>query len=188
MNHATVIKETIDKMQQAVEHSLHLFNTLHTGKASPGMIENLQVHVEAYGASMALRELAAISTPDTRTIRIQPWDKTVVKAIEKAIQTANLGFNPISDGNLIRIPIPDLSGERRKELVKVAHKMAEESHISVRHARHFALDTLKNLQKKGDISEDDFHRLEKEIQTETDKSIEAINKHLEHKEKELTTV
>ncbi len=188
MNQDAVIKESKQKMNDAVGHALHRFDTLHTGKASPGMVENLQVHVESYGASMALRELAAISTPDPRTIRIQPWDKSVVKSIEKAIQTANLGFNPVSDGNLIRIPIPELSGERRKELVKMAHKMAEEGRVSVRHARHYALDVLKAMQKKGEISEDDYHRLEKDVQSETDKHIENINKHLEHKENELSKV
>jgi len=181
-------KEVIDDMEQsmtkAVDHTLHEFSTLHTGKASPSMVEN--VMVEAYDSSMRLRDMAAITTPDSRTIQIQPWDKSVIQPIEKAIQMANLGLNPSVDGALIRIPIPELSGDRRAELAKVAHRMAEDGRISVRHARRDALDLLKEAKKDGDISEDDFTRTEKEVQKSTDKYVADIDEHLKNKELELT--
>ncbi len=186
MSQETVIKHARDMMAKAVEHTLSEFNKLHTGKASPSMVDNLQVDV--YGSKMHLREVAAVTTPDPRTIQIQPWDKTVVSDIEKSIQKANLGFNPVVNGNLIRIPIPELSRERRQELTKVAHTMSEEGHISVRHARHDAIESLKKMQKNKEISEDDQKRAEKEIQNDTDKQNAEIDQHLEHKEKELMTL
>lgn len=186
MSQDTVIKHARDLMAKAVEHTLGEFNKLHTGKASPSMVENLQVDV--YGSKMHLREVSAVTTPDPRTIQIQPWDKTVVSDIEKSIQKANLGFNPVVNGTLIRIPIPELSRERRQELTKVAHTMAEEGHISVRHARHDAFESLKKMQKNKEISEDDQRRAEKEVQNDTDKQNAEIDQYLEHKEKELMTL
>ena len=186
MSQETVIKHARDMMIKAVEHTLSEFNKLHTGKASPGMVEHLQV--EVYGSKMQLREVATITTPDPRTIQIQPWDKSVIRDVEKSIQKANIGFNPAVSGSLIRIPIPELSRERRQELTKVAHTMAEEGHISVRHARHDAIEGLKKMQKNKEISEDDLKRLEKEVQNDTDKQNAEIDQHLEHKEKELMTL
>jgi ribosome recycling factor len=177
-----------EAMTKAVDHVLHEFTTLHTGKASPGMVEPIVVKVESYGSSMPIRDIAAVTTPDARTIVIQPWDKGVLRDIERGIQEANLGINPVISGTVIRLPIPELSGERRKELAKVAHKMAEEGRISVRSARRDAMDAVKKLQKDGDISEDVAKRHEKDIQEETDMNIEQINTSLEEKEKELTTV
>tara|TARA_B100001123_G_scaffold403801_1_gene492600 strand:- start:3634 stop:4191 length:558 start_codon:yes stop_codon:yes gene_type:complete len=183
-------KEIIDDMNQsmamAVEHALHEFATLHTGKASASMVEN--VMVDAYGSNMRLRDMSAITTPDSRTIQIQPWDKSVITAIEKAIQTANLGLNPSVDGPIIRVPIPELSGDRRQELVKVAHRMAEDGRISVRHARKDGLDLLKEAKKDGELSEDDFKRWEKEVQTGTDKHVHEIDDQLENKEAELQQI
>ncbi|MCB1124299.1 MAG: ribosome recycling factor [Verrucomicrobiae bacterium] len=181
-----ILDDTNSSMAKAVDHTKHEFSTLHTGKASPSMVEN--VMVEAWGSSMRLREMAAITTPDSRTIQIQPWDKSVIQAIEKAIQTANLGLNPSVDGPIIRVPIPELSGQRRQELVKVAHRMAEEGRISVRHARKDALDLLKDAKKDGDVSEDDFKRWEKEVQTCTDKYVADIDNFLKAKEHELQQV
>jgi ribosome recycling factor len=175
-------------MEGAVEHTLHEFGTLHTGKANPSMIENLQVKVESYGATMHLKELAAITTPDPSTIQVQPWDKGVVADVEKAILTANLGFNPVVAGTVIRVPVPELSTERRRELVRMAHSIAEASRMSIRHARRQAMFSLKELQKDGQISEDDQRRHEKEIQTETDKHIASIGQHVAKKEQELMTV
>ena len=173
-------------MSKAVEHTLHEFSTLHTGKASSSMVEN--VMVDAYGSKMRLRDMSAITTPDARTIQIQPWDKSVIQAIEKSIQTANLGLNPSVDGAIIRIPIPELSGDRRLELVKVAHRMAEDGRISVRHARKDGLDLLKEAKKDGDISEDDFKRSEKEVQASTDKHVGEIDGHMKRKEQELQQI
>jgi ribosome recycling factor len=181
-----IIDDTNSTMAKAVDHTLHDFSTLHTGKASPSMVEN--VMVDAYGSSMRLRDMAAITTPDPRTIQIQPWDKSVIQPIEKAIQTANLGLNPSVDGSVVRIPIPELSGERRQELVKVAHRMAEDGRISVRHSRKDALDLLKESKKDGDLSEDDFKRYEKDVQALTDKFVAEIDEHLKSKETELQKI
>ena len=175
-------------MDKAVGHVLHEFTNLHTGKASPAMVENLAVHIESYGSSMALRDIAAITAPDPRTIVIQPWDKGVVPDVEKAIHNANLGINPVADSGIVRLPIPELSGERRQELAKVAQQMAEEGRVRVRSARRDAMDSVKSLQKDSVISEDDAKRHEKDVQEETDKHISMINSHLADKEQELTTV
>ena len=174
------------RMKKAVDFTLHEFSTIHTGKASPSMVEG--VMVEAYGSMMRLKECAAISTPDARLIQIQPWDKTLIRAVEKALQQANLGINPIVDGSLIRMPLPDLSKERRLEFVKVAHKLAEEGRVTVRHSRRDAMEAVKKAKKDGKIAEDEEKRLEKDIQALTDKTIKDIDAHLAHKEKELTTV
>ncbi len=170
-------------MDKTVTRTLNEFNTLHTGKASPSMVE--AIPVEAYGSSMKLNELAAITTPDARTIMIQPWDQSTVTAIEKAIRAANVGLNPIVDSHVLRCPIPELSKERRQELVKVASNMAEEGRVSVRNARRDGLDALKKAQKDKVITEDDLKRFDKEVQQITDRAIKEINDHLTHKEKEL---
>ncbi len=175
-------------MMKAVDHVLHEFNGLHTGKASPAMVEGITVTVESYGSSMPLRDIAAITAPDPRTIVVQPWDKGVVQDVERALQGANLGINPISEGTVIRLPMPELSGDRRKELAKVAQQMAEEGRVRVRGVRRDAMDELKALQKDGTLSEDDAKRHEKTVQKETDDHIGQINSSLATKEKELTTV
>jgi len=173
-------------MAKAVDHAVHEFSTLHTGKASPSMVENIMV--EVYDSSMRLRDMAAITTPDSRTIQIQPWDRSVIQPIEKAIQTSNLGLNPATNGDIIRLPIPELSGDRRNELVKVAHRMAEDGRISVRHARKDALDLLKEAKKDGDLSEDDFKLAEKEVQKNTDNHVSDIDNHMKGKEQELQQI
>jgi ribosome recycling factor len=174
------------KMKKALDHTLHEFSSIHTGKASPAMVEG--VMVEAYGSQMRLKECAAITTPDAHMIQIQPWDKGLTKAIEKAIQQANLGMNPLVDGQLVRVPLPQLSRERRQEFVKVAHRMAEEGRVHIRNVRRDTMDALKKAQKDGKISEDDLKRLEKDVQLTTDKTIKEIGDHLARKEKELLTV
>ena len=175
-----------NRMKKAVDFTLHEFSTIHTGKASPAMVES--VMVEAYGSMMRLKECAAISTPDARLIQVQPWDKGLLRAVEKALQQANLGINPIVDGGLIRMPLPDLSRERRLEFVKIAHKLAEDGRVNIRHARRDAMEAVKKGKKDGKISEDDEKRLEKDIQAATDKAIKDIDGHLASKEKELTTL
>jgi len=180
------LNEAQTRMKKAVEHTLHEFATIHTGKASPAMVESVQV--EAYGSMMPLKGCAAITTPDPRMIQIQPWDKGLLRAIEKALQMANIGVNPVVDGSLIRLPFPDLSRERRQEFVKTAHRLAEEGRVSVRHIRRDAMEGAKKLKKDGKISEDDEKRLEKDVQTATDKAIKDIDSHLAAKEKELLTV
>jgi len=182
MSHPT-LSEAKARMQKAIDHTLHEFSTIHTGKATPTMVETIAV--EAYGTTQPLKACAAISTPDARMIQIQPWDITLVQAIAKAIQQANLGFNPIIDGKSLRIPLPEMSRERRQEFAKVAHKLAEEGRVHVRNVRRDAMDSLK---KDAVLPEDERKRHEKEVQTLTDNAIKDINQHLEHKEKELFAV
>lgn len=170
------------KMKKTVDHTLHEFSAIHTGKATPTMVES--VMVEAYGSMVRLKECAAISTPDARLIQIQPWDVSLTKAIAKGIQEANLGFNPIIDGKLIRLPLPEMSRERRQEFVKNAHRLAEEGRVHVRNVRRDVLESVK----KAKLPEDEAKRLEKDIQAATDASIKSINDHLAHKEKDLLTV
>jgi ribosome recycling factor len=170
------------KMKKAVDYTLHEFSSIHTGKATPAMVEG--VMVEAYGSQMRLKECAAISTPDARLILIQPWDVSLIKAVEKGLQAANLGINPIVDGKAVRVPLPEMSRERRQEFVKTANRQAEEGRVHVRNVRRDALEAAK----KAKLPEDDSKRLEKDIQTSTDKAIKDINDHLAHKEKELLTV
>jgi ribosome recycling factor len=177
-----ILTETNAKMKKAVDHTVHELASIHTGKATPAMVEG--VVVEAYGSQMRLKECAAITTPDARLIQIQPWDAGLVKAVEKAIQAANLGFNPIVDGKLVRVPLPDMSRERRQEFVKTAHRLAEEGRVQVRNVRR---DVMVNV-KKAKLPEDEAKRLEKDIQVATDKAIKDINDHVAGKEKELLTV
>ncbi len=177
-----ILNEAQTKMKKTVDHTLHEFSTIHTGKASPTMLEG--VMVEAYGSQVRLKECAAITTPDAHMIVVQPWDRSIVKAIEKAIQIANLGFNPSIDGNLVRVPLPQMSRERRQEFVKVANRLAEEGRVHVRNVRRDAIESVK----KAKLPEDEAKRLEKDIQGMTDKAIAEINTHLASKEKELLAV
>lgn len=178
-----VLTDMQGRMKKALDHALHEFSTIHTGKASPTMVES--VMVDAYGSHMRIKDCAAITTPDARLIQIQPWDKGLTKAIEKAIQQANLGLNPSIDGSVIRVPLPELSRERRLDFVKVANRMAEDGRVQVRNIRRDSLDALKKAEKDGKISEDELKRFEKDAQTTTDRMIKEIADHLAKKEKEL---
>ncbi len=177
-----ILNDAIVRMKKTVDHTLHEFSTIHTGKASPAMVEGIMV--EAYGGMQQLKACAAITTPDPRMIQVQPWDKGLIRAIEKALQQANIGVNPVVDGTVIRLPFPDLSKERRQEFVKTAHRLAEEGRVHVRNVRRDVLEQVK----KAKLPEDENKRLEKEVQTLTDKSIKDIETHLAHKEKELLSV
>ncbi len=181
-----ILADATARMKKSVEHTLHEFSTIHTGKASPAMVES--VMVEAYGSMMPLKGCAAITTPDARMIQVQPWDKGLLRAIEKALQMANIGVNPIIDGSLIRLPFPELSKERRVEFVKTANRLAEEGRVGVRHVRRDALEVAKKQKKDGKMAEDEEKRLEKDIQALTDKSIKDIDSALANKEKELMSV
>jgi ribosome recycling factor len=181
-----ILSELKNSMEKAIDHTHGELSSLHSGKASTSMVENLTADV--YGSAMRLREIAAITTPDARTIQIQPWDKSSVQPIEKAILSANIGLTPVSQSTLIRCTIPEMSGERRRELVKVANTMTEEGRIAVRSLRRDTLEMLKKMQKDGAVSEDDLKRLEKEVQKLTDNANGEIAKLLENKEKELLKV
>ena len=180
------IKKTAEAMKKALEFVLRDFETIHTGKASPSMVEGIMV--EVYGSSMRMKDIAAITTPDSNLIRIQPWDRGVLKDIEKAILAANIGITPAVMGEAVRCPIPALSGERRAELAKVCRDMAEQGRVRIRNIRRDAMDLLKKAQKDSAITEDEEKRAEKEIQNLTDKHIDEVNKAVEAKEADLKRV
>lgn len=180
------LKKAGEAMKKAVEYVGKEFESVNTGKANPGMVEN--VMVEAYGMSSRLRDIAAITTPDSSTIRVQPWDKSILKDVEKAILAANIGFTPVIMGEAVRCPIPALSRERREELAKICHEMSEQGRVRVRNIRRECLDAAKKQQKSGAATEDDLKKFEKEIQTVTDKSIAEINSMLEAKESDLKKI
>ena len=175
-------------MKHAVEHAVHEFAGVRTGKASPGLVENLTVKVTSYGTNSPLKQLANILTPEARLITIQPFDPGTIHDIERAIKESKLGINPSVDGKSIRLPIPELSEERRKDMVKLVKDMAEHGRVSVRQARHTAMDAIKKHQKDGEITEDDLHRLQKEIQELTDSHVKEIDEHVAKKETDIITV
>lgn len=186
MSLQAVLDEMEEKMMKTLEVVHNEFSTVRTGKASTSLVENIQV--EAYGAHMRLREVAGISTPEPRLIVIQPWDATLVQAIAHAIQKSELGINPVVDGKLIRIPIPQLDQERRRELDKVCKKLAEDGRIAIRNERRHGMEAAKKLQKEGKITEDELKHAEKQIQQKTDEYIKEIDTTLAHKEKEILAV
>ena len=181
-----IIKSMNADMKKAVDHTLREFSSLHTGKATPTMLDGIRVN--AYGSKVSLKEVAAVTTPDARTIMVQPWDKSVIKDVEKGIQEANLGLNPIIDGGILRVPVPELTGERRQELAKTASNMAEDGRVRIRQGRRDALDLLRSAKNDDGLPEDDFKRHEKEVQKAHDDYISEINQHLTHKEAELKKV
>ena len=182
-----ILLEAEDKMEKSESVVVGDFGGVRTGKASPALVENIMV--EAYeGSTVRLMELASINTPELRTIVISPWDASTVSAIDKAIQAANIGLNPSVDGKIIRLNLPDLTQERREELVKVCRKMAEDGRVAVRHVRRDAIHDLKTEQKSGDITRDDLSHGEKEVQKLTDAFVKKIDEHLSHKEEEILTV
>ena len=181
-----VLLESDDKMTKAVEFLHKELGGLRTGKASPSLVENVQV--EYYGAATRLREIANISTPEARLIVINPYDPTSLGAIEKAILAANIGITPMSDGRIIRVPIPELSEERRKELVKVSKKLAEESRVAIRNVRRDANEAIKNLNKGGKATDDEKDAAMDEIQKYTDVHIKKIDDMLAAKEKDVMVV
>ena len=172
-------------MKKAVDWTSHELATLHTGKASPSMVEGVNVHVEAYGMSQRLKDMAAITTPDARTIVITPFDKAVTDDIRKAIQAANIGINPVPQGGFLRCPVPELTGERRRDLAKVAHRMAEEGRVRVRNARRDCLEAVKKGHKDKLVTDDDLKRAEKEVQGHTDAASKQIDALLKAKETDL---
>ena len=172
------------RMNGAVATLKSEFSGLRTGRASPALLD--PVSVEAYGNVVPISQVGTISTPEARMITVQVWDKGLAKAVDKAIRDAGLGLNPQMDGQLLRIPLPELNQERRKELVKLAHKYAENARVAVRHVRRDALDTLKKLEK--DHGKDEIERFTAEIQKATDAGIAEVDQLLAAKEKEILTV
>jgi len=181
-----VMLEAEEKMSKAVEFLQQEFTGLRTGKASPSLVENITV--DYYGTATRLRELAGISTPEPRLIVINAYDPSSLGAIEKAIQAANIGVTPMNDGRVIRIPIPELSEERRKELGKVARRVAEEQRVAVRNVRREANDKIKAMQKDSKITEDDRDGALEDIQKTTDEYVKTIDEMLTAKEKDILEV
>lgn len=179
-------RESQAKMDSAIQAVEHEFSTIRTGRASLGILD--QVVVDAYGSQLPLKQVSTLSIPDPRNIVIQPWDKNVAPAIEKAILAANLGLTPINDGKVIRINIPPLTEERRMELVKVAKHMAEEGRVSIRNIRRHTKDEVKRMEKDHKISEDECYKALDKIQQITDDHIEKINQLLKAKEEEILEV
>lgn len=182
----TTAKEARVRMANAFEAMRREFATVRTGKASPALLEH--VRVEAYGSTMSLEQLSTIGAPEPRMLVVQPWDKSLISQIEKAIQSADLGLNPSNDGNVVHVPIPQLNEERRQELVKVLHKIAEEGRVSVRNARRAANDEVKARMKSSEIAEDEGHQLIDEVQKLTDDYIKKIGELLKAKEEEVMAV
>jgi len=180
------IKSFDSKMLKTIEVVKANFASVRAGRANAGVLDRIMV--EYYGTPTPLNQVAAISAPDPRTLVVQPWDATLLKAIEKAIQTSDLGINPQNDGRLIRLAFPQLTEERRKELTKQVRKYAEEGKVAVRNIRRDAMDEIKALKKKSEITEDDQKNLEKELQDLTDKRCKEIDELCAKKEQELMAV
>ena len=174
------------RMQGAINALKHDLNSLRTGRASPSLLD--PIHVDAYGSAMSMNQVATVSVPEPRLLSVQVWDRGMVAAVEKAIRDSDLGLNPQTEGQVIRLRIPEMNEQRRKEMVKVAHKYAEEARIAVRHVRRDGLDLLKRLEKDGAISQDDEKRQSDQVQKATDHAIEEIDKVLAAKEKEIMQV
>jgi ribosome recycling factor len=174
------------RMQGAIGALKQEMSGLRTGRASTALLDHVQV--EAYGTHMPLNQLATISVPEPRLLNVQVWDRSMVHAVEKAISAANLGLTPSTEGQVLRLRIPELNEERRREIVKVAHKYAEAARVAVRHVRRDGLDLLKKLEKDHKISEDEHNRQHDEVQKATDSTIAEVEKLLAAKEKEIMTV
>lgn len=181
-----VLRSADERMRKAAEVTHDDLNTLRTGRASPAFVEKLMI--DAYGTQTPLNQLATINVPEPRLLVIQPYDKSTIGAIEKAVMKSDLGVTPSNDGNVIRLPFPQLTEETRKDLVKVAHHRAEEGRVAVRNVRRHAKEELERLQRSGGISEDELRRAEKDLQRETDQHVVEIDKLLQHTEKELKEV
>ena len=184
------MKQTIqvmeDKMRKSVNALLSEYATIRAGRANPAVLD--RITVEYYGAPTPLAQMAAISSPDPRSLMIQPWDRTTLKAIEKAIQMSDLGINPQNDGTCIRLNFPPLTEERRRDLVKQASRMAEEAKVAVRNIRRDAMETLKAKKKAGELTEDDLKGAEKKVQEITDRFCKEIDGLFADKEKEIMVI
>jgi ribosome recycling factor len=180
------VKEAKEHMEAALSALRREFSTVRTGKATPALLD--MVRVEAYGSKMPLNQVATVNAPEPSVLIIQPFDRSIIGAVERAVRVADLGLNPLNDGKVIRVPIPPLTEERRKEYARMLHKMAEEGRVSVRQARRTANDAIKQRIKEHEVSEDDGHRQLDEIQKMTDAYIGKVDELLKHKEQEVMAV
>ena len=181
-----LLEDARERMAKSVESAQHEFSTVRTGRASPALLD--RVVVDYYGAATPLHQLATISAPEARLITVQPYDKSSIKAIEKAINESDVGLNPSNDGNLIRLAVPELTEERRRELVKVVRNLAEEGRVAIRNVRRDVLHHLRELKSAGEASSDDEHRAEVELQKLTDGRVSELDSALKAKEDEILEV
>jgi ribosome recycling factor len=179
-----LLTEAKSRMDQAIEHTVGEFGTVRTGRANPGLLH--RIVVDYYGVPTPLQQIAGFSVPEARMLLVQPYDKSSINAIEKAIMRADLGLNPSNDGNVIRLVFPQLTEERRRDLIRVVRHLAEDGRVAVRNVRRHVKDDIEALE--GDVSEDDVRRAEKELQEMTDSHIQRIDELLEKKEEELLEV
>ncbi len=174
------------RMDGAVDALRAEFSGLRTGRASAALLE--PVMVDAYGSSMPLNQVGTVSVPEPRMLSVQVWDASLAPAVDKAIRNSGLGLNPMTEGTVIRIPVPELTEDRRRDLTKVAHSYAEKARVSVRNVRRDGMDTLKQMEKNGDISEDDHRQQSEQVQSLTDEVIKAVDDLLNHKDAEIMQV
>jgi ribosome recycling factor len=179
-----LLGEAQTKMDQAIDHTVDEFATVRTGRANPGLLN--RVTVDYYGTQTPLQQIAGFSVPEARMLLVTPYDKSSIGAIEKAIMTADLGLNPSNDGNVIRLVFPQLTEDRRKELIRMVRHLAEEGRVAIRNVRRHIKDDIEALE--GDVSEDDVHRAEKTLQDMTDSHVQKVDELLEKKEEELLEV
>lgn len=186
MTVASALADARDKMRKAIAHLKEEMASVRTGRASPALVS--RITVDYYGATVPLQQLASVTVPEPRTLLLQPFDKNSIQAIEKALQSSDLGITPSNDGNVIRLNIPQLTEERRRQLIKVVHGRAEEGRVAVRNVRRHHKDELEKLEKGHVISEDDLKRAEKELQKLTDQFVAEVDEILGHKERELKEI
>jgi ribosome recycling factor len=181
-----LLEDAAERMSKSVESTSHEFSTIRTGRASPALLD--RIVVDYYGAMTPLNQLATISAPEARMLTVQPYDKSSIKAIEKSLNESDIGLTPTNDGNMIRLSIPELTEERRKELVKVLRNLAEEGRISIRNVRRDTMQHLRELKSEGEASSDDEHRAEVELQKLTDGRVGDLDGVLKAKEEEILAV
>ncbi|MBF0196038.1 MAG: ribosome recycling factor [Magnetococcales bacterium] len=182
----TDLKSLNQRMEKSLEALKGELTSIRTGRATTSLLEN--VLVEVYGTPTPINQVAALNVPEARMITVQPWDKSTLKAIEKGIRDADLGLNPMSDGVLIRVPLPELTEERRRDLVKIVHKYGEQSKIAIRNIRRDGIDHFKKMEKKKEISQDDLRQLEKDVQEVTDAKIKLVDESIAQKEADVMQV
>ena len=181
-----LVQDAVRRMDSAIEHTRNEFNTIRTGRASAALLD--RINVDYYGTATPLKQLATINVPEPRMLTIQPFDPSSMKTIEKAIQESDLGLTPSNDGKLIRLPIPQLTEERRKELVKITRQLAEEGRVAVRNVRRDVMHHLKEKVDKGEVGQDDERQAEQRVQKLTDEHVKTIDELLKHKEAEIMEV
>ncbi len=190
MTHSELIDELLadgrERMTKSVESTRHEFGSVRTGRASPALLD--RINVDYYGTSTPLKQLATISAPEARLLTIQPYDKSSIKGIERAILESDIGLTPSNDGNLIRLSIPELTEERRKQLVRVVRQIAEEGRVAIRNIRRDVMHDLRELKEAGEAGSDDEHRAEQELQKVTDARVKELDELLKHKEDEILEV